>query len=209
MATTFEAVQNLIASEIRGYGLASDTGVQDLIKFAIQRAIRTYQHRMFWFNHGVDYALTAAGVDRYPFPQDYLAEVFISLGLQDGTRRWRLEKRVEPDIDEISAGPQGEPKWYSVYANRLRITPVPDQAYVFYLSFIKSFPPPELPTDTSIWFDEALDLITLEAESRLAVVPFRDHDLASNLAQLASQELRRLEERTSNYLATGVIDPWL
>lgn len=70
--------------------------------------------------------------------------------------------------------PNGTPTYYTIYAGQIGIWPTPDAAYTLYFSaHIK----PVIPTangDTSVWFDQANELIEAGTCSRVCLKYLRD-----------------------------------
>lgn len=204
--TTYQDLQDYIAKELRGYNLATETGQVDLIKSNILWAIRRYQHKMFWFNHATAYMYTVPGQEKYAMPTYYLSELTLSGSDINNTQRWTIERSADSKID-IQQTRTGRPKFFSIWAEQIRLSPIPDAPYPVYMNYVKSLPTLFLNTDTNLWLDHAFDLLAFTAEARLALIPYENPGLSAQLSRFAKEELDILEERTFNSLASGIIYP--
>jgi len=99
------------------------------------------------------------------------------------------------DFERMFEGstPNGTPSYYTVYAGQIGIWPTPDAAYTLYFSaHIK----PVVPTaddDTSVWFDEANEMIEAGALKRVCLKYLRDTQRAAEFAAIEDTAQRGLE----------------
>lgn len=101
--------------------------------------------------------------------------------------------------------PQGQPEYFTRYAGQIGIWPTPNAAHTLYFSGIVK---PVIPTgdaDTSVWLDEAEDLILANAGKRVCVNYLRDTDRGAEFAAMEKSELEPFESEHVRKSSTGRI----
>lgn len=192
--TTLADLKTRIITEMVRDDLADDLAAQLLIH--IQRACEYYSEEKFWFNSLVTTAVTVAGtqtvnvpvtmrrVDRVTIPA-YTQEL-IEVTMQD------------LDFDTVQSIPRG----YAYYNDALKLYPTPDAVYTLQLTGIAQVDAPELDADTSIWTNEAQDLIVARTKMTLFRGQFRDPE-GTQLAIAEVQEVySKLRRETARRLET-------
>lgn len=94
-------------------------------------------------------------------------------------------KRVDyPTFEMFFEGstPQGDPSYFTVYAGQIGIWPTPDAAYTLYFSAHVKPTVPTADSDTSVWLDEAEEMIVAGACKRVCLKHLRDTDRAAAFA---------------------------
>lgn len=192
--TTLADLKTRIITEMVRDDLADDLAAQLLIH--IQRACEYYSEEKFWFNSLVTTAVTVAGtqtvnvpatmrrVDRVTIPA-YTQEL-IEVTMQD------------LDFDTVQSIPRG----YAYYNDALKLYPTPDAVYTLQLTGIAQVDAPELDADSSIWTNEAQDLIVGRTKMTLFREQFRDPE-GTQLAIAEVQEFySKLRRETARRLET-------
>ena len=207
--TTYADVQNQISLELRGYDLAADTGIVGAIKSSILWAIKHHEHRLFPFNEEISTSVTTSGVERYALPNNYISLLGVSYSNLSNSQSDTLERINDSVLDKMNtANYKGMPRRYSISNRLLRLSPIPDNQYIIYLDYIKSFPLPVHDTDESVWFNEAKDLIVFTASYRLAAITFKETETANLLRSMMQDEIDVLEQKTLGARDQGSLVPW-
>lgn len=209
---TFLELQNKIAFDLRGLNTAAETGFVAQIKDAINQAIDSLSSTMFWFNCQVSYTTTNPNqplAEYYSLPVDYKTLICDpSLVTTDNNKRRVLSRVTNNDIDELNSTKQKDiPRFYTIIADQLRLSPIPNGVYTITINYVKKFPVLVNDTDTNVWLDEAVDLIRFKADRRLAILPLRNSRMAQELQQFIEEAEDILNKKTLNWLATEGIIP--
>lgn len=99
--------------------------------------------------------------------------------------------------------PTGPPTYYTRYAGQIGIWPTPDAAYTLYFSGTVK---PVIPTDdddTSVWLDEAEELIVSGACRRVCLKHLRDAERAAEFAVLEQEAERMLVTEYTQKASNG------
>ena len=193
MTTLLDLKTRIIAEMVRD-DLSDDLADQLLIH--IQRACEYYSDEKFWFNSIIASAVTVAGtatvdvpatmrrVDRVSIPAYYTDLVEVTLG------------------DLRADTTQGVPAGYAYYNDALKFYPVPDAVYTLSLQGLAKVAAPAIDADTSIWTNEAQDLIVARTKMTLYRGQFRDTE-GTQLAIAETQEsFGKLKRETARRLET-------
>lgn len=95
------------------------------------------------------------------------------------------------DFERLFEGstPSGPPTYYTFYAGQIGIWPTPDAAYSIYFSATVKPVVPSDDADTSVWLDEAEELILAGAAKRVCLKHIRDTQRAQEFAAIESSAL--------------------
>lgn len=202
--STYATMQTRIADELARSDLTSQ------IKLAILSAVSHYEGNRFWFNEGQATASTTDGTEYYAVPSDFQSVDSLRITVNGTT--YTLEVRPWAWMDEVQSNAlyKGQPVYYAIYAEQLRLYPIPDATYTLKLSYLKSFTTLSADGDTNAWMVEGERLIRMRAK----------WDLFSNVIRTAPEEetkckaaemdeLDKLESRTVDRTAVGRIIPSL
>jgi hypothetical protein len=131
---------------------------------------------------------------------DYLRENASSI--TDDLRRF--DYRSFEQLQEGSP-PGGVPYGYTMYAGQIGIYPTPDQAYT--LTFSAHVKPvvPTSDSDTSVWFDEAEELIVAGAIKRVLLKYIRDAERAGTYVAIERDAMEQLHAEHIRKTATSRI----
>jgi hypothetical protein len=98
--------------------------------------------------------------------------------------RYTLNCRTWQYLEDISVNPSVQSEFpidYAYFGEIVRLYPIPDQALPMTVSGIQRIPGLVNPTDTSIWTQDAYDLIRCQAKLYLAEEVLNDDDLAARM----------------------------
>lgn len=105
-------------------------------------------------------------------------------------------KRLQyPEFEALFEGsnPNSQPSAFTVYAGQIGMWPTPDAAYTMYVSMHVKPVVPTADGDTSVWLDEAEELILSAAAKRMCLKYLRDTERAGEFAALEQDARRGLE----------------
>ena len=197
---------------------ADGTAIADLedeIKESLQETIRYYNRKPYaltevraielttaasttWYS-SVD--LTGAGGD-----QDFTGRTAVDtkdiLGIKYARENPGASGLNEPlgrlsytDFERMFEGstPGGTPTYWTYYGGEIGIWPTPDDAYTLYFSATVKPVVPTSDDDTSVWFDEAGEMIRAGACKRVCLNYLRDTERAAMFAGTEESERQGLE----------------
>lgn len=163
MAATYGDMQTRIANELH----RSDLATNDHITNAIKSAIKHFERERWYFNEATTSAslTTSAGQATYQLPDDFMKLDSLKLTVNG----WKCDVDPMPyiEMDARDAGgsaTQGPSKWWALYAEMLRLYPVPDGIYVQTMSYQKRLITLSATTDTNAWVDALEGLIRNKAK---------------------------------------------
>lgn len=99
--------------------------------------------------------------------------------------------------------PQGQPEFFTLYAGQIGIWPTPAAAHTIYWSGIVKPVVPALNADTSIWFDQANELIEASAARRVCSKYLRDNERAQMYAAEEAAAYNVLQHEHTSKVSTG------
>lgn len=193
MATLADLKTRIIAEIVRD-DLSDDLADQLLVH--IQRACEYYADERFWFNAYYDTVATVAGVETVDIPATLrrVERVTIPAYLQE------LEEVTLDDLPLTLS--QGVPEGYAYFNDKLKLTPIPIAVYTLGLTGLAQVDAPVDDADTSIWTNEAQDLIVARTKMTLFRGQFRDPE-GTQLAIAEVQEVfSKLKRETAKRLET-------
>lgn len=209
---TLSTMKSRIADELARSDLTSQ------IAAAITSAIAFYEGRRFWWNETTANLTTSASQEWYSSADfadmPYIAE-FDSVRLTVSGRPYPLIRRTYEEIEWLSAGTatNGDPTDYVYYAQQLRLYPVPNQARVLSLSYVKKLTALSSDSDTNAWTTEAEELIRTHAKVDLLENIIRSADAfqeADRLRRREAEILGRLDQETAQRVSSrGIVPSYL
>ena len=179
MPSTYGDMQNRIADELHRTDLTTSSRLTN----AIQSAIKHYERERWWFTEATTSAslTTSAGQATYPLPSDFKRLDSLVLTI-NGSKRG-IDPMPYGQMDARDAGTssvRGPSKWWAIYAEVLRLYPIPDGIYVQTMSYQKHMATLSASTDTNAWMDEMEPLIRTKAKEILARHVLRNKALADD-----------------------------
>ncbi len=188
---------NQIAYEL-GYRndlLSVPTGFTGIVLSPIQQAVQTaiakYERRRFYFNEitSINNFSTVVGQEFYTSSSSsiigtspHLDKVWVLIS----GNRYSLNPRTEQYLSDTSLNPsvQGQPIDYAMYAETMRLYPIPDGAYPITFEGTYRLSTLSANSDTNAWIQDAADLIKAEAKYDLFMNVLKQKDQADIQRQL-------------------------
>lgn len=197
---TLADLKTRIVTEMSRDDLSGDLAAQLLLH--IQRACEFFADERFWFNAIVTTVATTANAAEVTIPA--------TVRTVDGVTIPALNVTLQAlPLDEIEAlqTQAGQPRAYAYYNDQLTLYPTPGSVYTLRITGTKQIDAPAVDADTSVWTNEAQDLICGRASYTLYRSQFRDPEGAA-LALGATQEARdRILRETTKRLKVPLRSP--
>ena len=180
-----------------------DTQVGD----AINRAIRFYQRRRFWFNEeSTSITLTASDPVVPSLPSDFQYEIPDGgLVIVDNQSYYRLRKVGNAEYDANNTQGIGRPTMYRNRDSQLEVYFYPDQAYTLNLYYVKNYTALSADGDSNDFTNNAEELIKNKALAYLYETYRKDAEKAVYFRQVAKDELDDLLVESNNRTTTGTL----
>lgn len=202
--STLTVMKARIASELRrGSTLTSQ------IAYAISDAIAAYQSERWFFNESrttVSFS-TVDGQEFYTSSDDAdIANIrkidYAVVLVGDDVRK--LEYADAEDMEHLSNNgtQEGTPWSYTYYDQKIRLYPVPDQAYTVRIAALGKVAEPASDGEANNpWMTHAERLIRSRAKWELAKHVLRDADLAADMAEAVQEAWSELKSTTNQLTA--------
>lgn len=203
---TYGSLQNQIAYELgnRTDLLSIPAGTNlalSPIQQAIQNAIAKWEREHFYFNEieAINNFNTVVGQEFYTSAASALIGTsphFDKVWVSISGNRYSLNPRTEQYLSDTSLNPsvQGQPIDYALYAETMRLYPIPDGAYPITFEGTRRFTTLVLPTDANVWTQDAGDLIKAEAKLDLYENILQENDRADRMRVLIHGNPQRAED---------------
>lgn len=122
---------------------------------------------------------------------DYMRENPGSSGLNEPM--YRMAYR---DFERLLEGstPSGPPNYYTMFAGQIGIWPTPDDAYSIYFSATVKPAVPVDDADTSVWLEQAEEMIIAGAARRVCLKYIRDAERAQEFAVIEQEAAHMLQK---------------
>lgn len=168
------------------------------IKAEIAETVRYYSRQNFALTEFRGFELAAtngvtwySAIDMTPGDGDQAARASVDvkdvLTIAYGRENdWPMERIDYRAFERLFEGTpsSGRPNYWTVYAGQIGLWPMPDDGYTVYFSGTIKPAVPALDADTSVWFDEAGELIEAGACRRVCLKYLRDRDRAMEFGAL-------------------------
>lgn len=187
----------------------SRTDLSAQIASEIQSAIFYYQDDRFYFDQRRDVTFnTVTGQEFYTSTDITNFNLLIDLDAVTVTvngNRFNVKPWPYPDLEMISVTTttQGEPNYYAIYAQQMRLYPIPQQVYSIRLSGVFSLAAPVLDADSNAWTNDAEELIRARAKKKVNLNYIKDTEQATIDQTSETEAYNGLINRTAKYLSTG------
>lgn len=158
------------------------------IQQAIQNAIAKWEREHFYFNEieAINTFNTVVGQEFYAgtfYPIIATTPHIDKIWVFISGNRYSLNPRTEQYLSDTSLNPsvQGQPIDYAIYAETMRLYPIPDGAYPLTIEGTQRFATLVNPTDTNVWLKDGADLIKAEAKLDLLTNVLKRPDQATTM----------------------------
>ena len=212
---TFGDLKAQVASDLRRSNLTTE------IASAVLDAIRDHDTERFWWNStplpyhltispggGVDSGAGFPQGDCYPLtPQGAIYEFIMIDAVRANIGVWYTVKSTDwLTIEDLySTLSSGQPSWWALDADLLRIYPLPSQSYELRIFGHYRLPPLVNDADSNEWTNQGFNLVRYTALKRLYSFPIRDADQVQNAEQAGMRAMDYLRRKTDRRTRSGVM----
>ncbi len=171
----------------------------------INRAIRFYQNKQFWFNETLTTITLVAGDNVVPsIPANLISELQVNgLTLIDNQVRIDLKKIPANLFVERNFDQTGRPDCYTFRNNQYLLLPKPQEAYPLEFRWLKLYDDLVNDTDTNDFTINAEDLIMLHTLKNIYAEDKEDTERGIYYQALEDVEFKALQLRNDSRLSTG------
>lgn len=202
--TTLAIMKSRIATELRRTNLTSQ------IASAITSAIGAYDHERFYTNESRENTFTTVASQEFYTSSDaafigLLTKIdYVFLFINDTPfELFAQTPRITEDAS-TNATATGTPEVYSWYDEKLRLYPVPADAWTIRVGGVLATAAPASDSETgNFWMTTAERLIRSRAKQELALHVLYDDMLAQRMGAAATEALDQLNLRTTRITKTG------
>lgn len=171
----------------------------------INRAIRYYSNKRFWFNEDVEDLTTVADTQTVT-PSSNISHLSTNAFLLiDAQVKIDLEYLQPADFFERDQDQTGRPYYFTMRDNVYYLLPTPQQAYTIKFRYLKQYADLASDSDTNDFTNNAQDLIALHAIKNIYAEDKEAPDLAATYQQLEDLEFKALQNRNGMRLASGYV----
>ena len=214
--TTFLDVRDRVADQLS----RSDLSTQ--IDREIQLAIARYNRRVTWLHEVRAVTLTSVAAQAWystvdvstgAGPQDVAGRTAVDVSDIQSVRYMRtadyddLKQVRYSDFERFfdTTGSAGRTSYFTLYAGQIGLWPVPDGVETFTMSVVCKPVVPSSATDTSVWFDQAQELIENAAASAICRKFLSDGERAQAFKVFEDAAWDELLAESNQKAATGRI----
>jgi hypothetical protein len=197
---TYEGMRSTIAD------LLNRSDLTTTIQTAIQRAIKYYERKPFYFNESSTAAslATSSSQSSYNLPDDFVED--IALIMTNNGHRYQLRKQPHQWIEAIDASDTyGLPSYYSIFNEQIHYYPIPNQSHTVSLSYIKRPATLSASADSNAWTTQAEDLIEARAMWWVASRKMRNLNLAGAYKQDEKESLTALQNESEKRASSNQV----
>lgn len=196
---TLADMKTRISTELVRDDLGTGGSLVSTMVTLIGRACEYYADQKFWFNSIVTTANTAASTVAMTIPSTVRVIDKLTIPAYDVV----LTEATLSDLSDYST--TGRPTHYAYYNDTVRFYPIPDAIYTCGIFGIAKVAAPTLDADTSIWTNEAQDLII--GHTKVALCRMFKDELGIQLALAEERDaLARLRRETAKRLQTKLVN---
>jgi hypothetical protein len=193
--TTYAIMQARIADEFINESITTAH-----IKNAIQSAISAYENTPLYFNQKIS-SFNTVNSQEYYSEIDYADIPNIVYFRAVNVDVNGSDKAIQPVdfnlIDKVQTGSDfGVPNWYSYFAQKIRLYPIPNAVYSIRISYIAKFAALVADSDSNAWMIDGEELIRQAAKRRLALDILHANDMAARCKVLEDEAMDGLLEET-------------
>ena len=174
------------------------------ITSAINDAIRTWKFRRYWFNTMTSNITLSSGSVTLTPPSDFLIEIPRGgFTIDYGNTKWPLKKVKPLDYSEMDNQSNGLPRIYEWVGGVYSVYYIPDQAYTVICRYLEDYDDLSADGDSNDFTNNATDLITYDALSKLHGELRQDEKMESYYSARANNEHKILNRFTNKHTASG------
>ncbi len=207
---TYGDMQTRIADELINDGDITTAQIQK----AIQSTIADYVGEQFWFNEAVSTFSTVASQELYTSTDlaaiPNIIKILSMRTNNSNSYNGEINGVTNDQIEDIQDGSvTGIPNYYSRFANKIRLYPIPDAVYTVKVSYIATLSTLSADSDTNAWTEDAEEVIRQGAKKRLAADILHSDEIATRCAAMEKAALDGLRaenrnRRSQQFLRTDV-----
>ena len=203
MARTLKEIRDQLLDETRRTGQLTSQATT-----YINSAIDFYKHDTFRFNEETVTATTTAGSEYIDLPADFDIEFSISIDSNGNGDFFPLKRLTMQEMDERymnSSDYTGQPEYYTIFGEQLRLLPVPDASDYQILYAYRKMPTSDLSADadTNFFLDNAYDLVLNRAGAIMSIKILEDEKKAMQFKLIEKEEVAKHRSRTTQYALRG------
>lgn len=183
----------------------------DLCALAIDDAISEAATFRFWFNELRGLTLNIVSGQEYYGSEDFsYATEIDAMWFMRGTQRMNMYVANNNELNALADGntSQGEPFRFSIYADRMRIWPIPTRGYTVTYDCVSRLEPLTDDAYFNAWTNEGERYIRALAKRNLLNDVIDDPEAADRQAVLAEKYKADLLSKTHARASTGDLRPW-
>ncbi|CAK7257708.1 MULTISPECIES: hypothetical protein [unclassified Shinella] len=205
VSLTLGALKAEIADDLDRTDLTSQIATE------IQRAIKFYQYKRFYFNEVRDEVFqTVAYQGLYNSLDAEIIQQFIEFDdIYLNGEQMPLTFMEPREWEVLASGGNGaKPRSRTYYNQAIGLYPLPDQAYTVRMTghIIISAPSSDNETNNP-WLTEAYDLIRARTVANLALKKLRDDTLFQRHSAVEASEFNKLAAMTASKVGSGFVTP--
>ena len=205
---TLGNMADTITDEIR------DSTIPTQIIDKILEAIDYYDGERFYFNEDQSIVYTTSNSQEFYTSVDWSGIDTIrhidSVKVQYSGGRFPLRAATWDEMERASTTTTnvGVPTYYAYYQQRLRLYPIPNQAYTIQMAVLQQLATLSLTTQSNAWVVDGFNMIKARAKALIYAHIKDDPQQAQKFEYIADQEYKALKAQTRNRIATGRVRTW-
>jgi len=203
---TLADLKTRIADELNRTDLTSQ------IALSIQSAIDFYGPESFWFQEERSTKNTADGQEYYSLPLDYISLNTIRVTVNN-TNDYLLIERSNKYFEQAynpATLYKGYPQDWTIYAQQLRLGPIPNGIYPMVIHYIKFLDDLGSDAESNAYTNRLVEqLIRFRAKGDIAANVIRDYNMATAMKVQEAEVKSQLDKQHSFYKADGSIQRYL
>ena len=202
--TTLAIMKSRIADELARDDLTSQ------IAYAIGDAVAAYEDERFFFNESRGLTFSTV-IDQEFYTESDAADIanlvkIDYVSLLTGDQPFQLLPMRPSEIEFLSTNgtSTGQPNWFLLYDESIRLYPVPDAIYTVRIAGVLKTAAPATDAEASNpWMTKAERLIRSRAKLELALHVLKDIELGAVMQQAVEEAWVQLKSRTAQITQIG------
>ena len=202
--TTLAIMKSRIADELARDDLTSQ------IAYAIGDAVAAYEDERFFFNESRGLTFSTV-IDQEFYTESDAADIanlvkIDYVSLLTGDQPFQLLPMRPSEIEFLSTNgtSTGQPNWFLMYDESIRLYPVPDAVYTVRIAGVLKTAAPATDAEASNpWMTKAERLIRSRAKLELALHVLKDIELGAVMQQAVEEAWTQLKSRTAQITQIG------